>query len=429
MPTSRICFVVEIFHPEDRGGQGRQSFELARALVAAGYPVRAVTRRHLSSSEKAEGLEGVAIRRLSPCGVHKGGGWRSLLPTLWFLMSLGFELMRTARHYDVLVVSGVKAILLPPLFVALLFGKRLFVRVDATAEIEHAITPESLHRMGLQADSRLVRAWSQARRWMLSRAEGVVALSTDVRAALLRQEIPATRIFDIPNGIDMTRCCPVSSSQQAVLRAKLGLPTGPLFAYVGRLSRAKGLPLLVSAWQAVAAQRPDAHLLLIGSGSGSFDDCEAELERMSSCPALVGRMTFTGQVENAHEYLQASDVFVSCSESEGFGLALIEAMACGLPCISTPVGVAPAVIDPGRNGLLVRIGDRDELQGALLSMLAEQATWPVLGAAARAIVAAGYSMEQVVAQYGALCKAHDATPAPATAAVPEAEASSLPVRR
>jgi glycosyltransferase involved in cell wall biosynthesis len=343
-------------------------------------------------------------------------------------MALWFELMRSARHYDVLVVGGVKAILLPPLLVAWLLGKRIFVRVDATGEIEHAITPESLGKMGLRADSRLVRTWSQLRRRLLLRAEGIIALSTDVRAALLRQGIPLARIFDIPNGIDMTRCCPVSRSQQAALRTKLGLPAGPLFIYAGRLSRAKGLPLLIDAWQRVAAEHPNAHLLLIGSGRGSFDDCEAELRAVSSCPALVGRLTFTGHVENAHGYLQASDVFVTCSESEGFGLALIEAMACGLPCISTPVGVAPEVIDPGHNGLLVRVGDCDELHAALSSMLAQQASWPVLGAAARTVVAARYALEQVVSQYGALCKAPEAASAPVTA-VAEPEAPSLPVQR
>jgi glycosyltransferase involved in cell wall biosynthesis len=124
-------------------------------------------------------------------------------------------------------------------------------------------------------------------------------------------------------------------------RRRLLLPDGLLAIYTGRLSRAKGLLMLLEVWTPIARAHPDVHLILVGSGERSFDGCEQELREHVRRNDLQSRVTFTGHVENVAEYLHASDLFVSCSDSEGFGLSLVEAMAAERPCVSTSVGVAP----------------------------------------------------------------------------------------
>jgi glycosyltransferase involved in cell wall biosynthesis len=229
-----------------------------------------------------------------------------------------------------------------------------------------------------------------------------VAISGELREAVLRAGVAAERVVDIPNGIDLQRWQPVTPEQQHALRAQLGLSEGPLIICVGRLSRAKGVPLLLDVWLSLRAEHPRAHLLIVGTGTGSHDDCERELHAACEMSQHREQVIFTGQVENVHEYLQASDIFVQCSEHEGFGLALVEAMACGLPCVTTRVGAAIDVIEPGVNGVLVPIGHREALAAALRDLLASPSQWRPMGRAAHQSAVGRYDMQEVVHRYGEL---------------------------
>jgi glycosyltransferase involved in cell wall biosynthesis len=393
----RICFVVEIFHPEDPGGQGRQTYDLAEELTAQGSSVHALTRRHLPTSNIRERIGRVSVHRLPPLGISKGQGWRAVWPTALFFSRLLFELLRTARRYDVLVVFGVKGILLPSMLAARLLGKPIVIKADASAELDQAITAESLASMGLKPSSLPVRAWSRIRSALLRQADALIAISGELHDLMVRIGIDRRRILDLPNGIDLARWHPVDAATKQALRDRLQLPAGPLFTYVGRLSHAKGVLNLMSAWQVICERHPNAHLLIVGSGIGSYDDCEAELQALSR--AVAGRVTFTGQVVDTREYLQASDVFVQCSETEGFGLALVEAMACGLPCVSTPVGAARDVVQPNRNGLLIPIHDVDAIVAAIDQLLAAGANWQELGTAARKAVLLRYDLRSIATGY------------------------------
>lgn len=398
-PPARICIVSEIYHPEDPGGQGRQAHDLSTALRAAGCEVRALTRRHFAASRKREMLGMVMVRRLPPLGMTKGDGWRALAPTLVFLISLTWMLLRDARHYDSILVHGVKLILVPPLLVGMLFGKRVFAKVDATAEIEHAITAESLQRMKMRQSSRLIRAWTATRRRLLRTADAIIAISGEVKEALLRNGARSEQVFDIPNGLDLQRWQLAAPAEKQALRRDLELPARPLVICVGRLSRAKGVHTVLQAWFALCDERLDAHLLLVGSGVGSYDDCERELRALCAASPHRDRVIFTGQVDNVHDYLRAADVFVQCSEHEGFGLALVEAMACGLPCVTTPVGAARDVVEAGVNGVLVPVGDAVALAGELRALLERGDRREAMGAAARRAVISRYDLQQVAQRY------------------------------
>ena len=115
---------------------------------------------------------------------------------------------------------------------------------------------------------------------------------------------------------------------------------------------------------------------------------------------LDSRVTFTGHVENVHEYLHASDLFVSCSESEGFGLSLVEAMAAGLPCVSTCVGVAPELIS-NRHDRLARSRARSccSCPQRLHDAFDQRNALPAIGAAARRAVASRFDIDEVTRRY------------------------------
>jgi glycosyltransferase involved in cell wall biosynthesis/O-antigen/teichoic acid export membrane protein len=399
----RICLVTEIFHPEDQGGQGRQAFSLARRLSAHGAAVRVATRRNFAASSAREVIDGLSISRLAPTGLRKGQGWRAIPPTLLFLALLLLHLIRRRNSYDVILVQGVKAVLIPTLLAAWLLRKHCIVKVDAVAELEQELTPESLAQMRLGNDAAIVRLWAHLRDTLLRRADATVAISAEIEAALARRVGPATRVVRIPNGLALHEES-IAEGDRSRLRRRLALPDGPLAIYTGRLSRAKGLRMLLEVWSDIAREHADAHLVLVGSGDRSYDGCEQELRDYVRAAQLDARVTFTGHVENVREYLQACDLFVSCSESEGFGLSLVEAMAAGVPCISTSVGVAPEIIRDGQDGWLVPVRDPAALSAALHDALARRASLPAIGAAARRSVAGRFDMDEVARRYVDLCR-------------------------
>jgi PAS domain S-box-containing protein len=225
----------------------------------------------------------------------------------------------------------------------------------------------------------------------------VVAISSEIEAELRRRFGSALTIARVPNGVALNTAA--LTRNKAELRRELALPDGDIVVYTGRLSRAKGLMTLIEAWQQLAARNRQAHLVLVGGGDRSFDNCEAQLRSYVASKGLQSRVTFVGHVADVSPYLAASDLFVQCSESEGFGVSLVEAMAAGLPSISTPVGVAPEVIANDRNGWLIPIGNVQALAATIEQALAARERWSELSMQARAAVQSKFEFETVAVRY------------------------------
>src|SRR5262249_14389571 len=148
---------------------------------------------------------------------------------------------------------------------------------------------------------------------------------------------------------------------------------------------------------------PQLHLLIVGSGSGSFDDCEAQLASIIRERCLQANATMTGATDRVQDYLRSADVFLFPSLYEGFGLGIIEALACGLIVAVTPVGVAAELIQHGANGFLFRPDDSAALLEVIDTVLGSRADWPAIGGRARAVVTP-FDLETIVEQYAALCQ-------------------------
>ena len=172
----------------------------------------------------------------------------------------------------------------------------------------------------------------------------------------------STRLEVIPNGVDLNRFQPVASHlAQKSLRRRLGLdPNGELLLFVGTLTERKGVDVLVDAWGLIAQKRPRAYLVLVGPTAEELrpemrsTDFKTRIETAIASSGAVDRVITTGQVENVEDYLQAADVFVFPSRREGMPNVVLEAMACGLPCILTPFLGLPAEFgNPGEHYMLV----------------------------------------------------------------------------
>jgi len=399
----RVCIVSEIFHPEDTGGMGRQAHALAERLIGKGLDVDAVTRRISPTSPSRERVGLVDVTRLPPAGVLKGRGWAALLPVGWFSLRLLLWLLRRTNTYDVLLVQGTKTMLIPVFLAGLISRSRRVLKIDAFTDIGEEVGADSLAKMGLSPGSPTVRLWGFVRNQLLKRADGIIAISQEIRAVLLTRGITAGKIHSIPNGIDFNRFQRLPSSRKEGLRTQLGLPLERILViFTGRLSRGKGLAMLLEVWRSLVSNRSDLHLLLVGSGRDSYDDCEQELRSFVSSRHLEHCVQFTGQVEDVTQYLQAADIFVLPSEAEGFALALIEAMGVGKPCIVTRVGVASEVVRDRDNGIVIPVRDAAALTEAFSWMLQHADRWEEMGSLARKSAVDFCEIDSVTERYVSL---------------------------
>ena len=144
------------------------------------------------------------------------------------------------------------------------------------------------------------------------------------------------------------------------LRERLGIPPKSFVAiYVGFLSRSKGVADLAQAWRSVAGELPRSLLVVVGDGPLS-----GKLAKLGRRVLLCGRRPHA----EVALWMQASDVLVLPSYSEGLPAVVVEAMACELPVVATSVGGIPEAIVQGKTGLLLPAGDRCELTSSILTL-------------------------------------------------------------
>jgi glycosyltransferase involved in cell wall biosynthesis len=196
---------------------------------------------------------------------------------------------------------------------------------------------------------------------------------------------PEKRIF-LTNGVNAERCLPAPEEQKLKLRAQLSLPQHAcIVVYVGRLVPEKRVDHLLKIWNEIQSKHPDALLVIVGEGSE-----EQKLRTMAG-----GGVQFTGQVNDAVPYLQAADLFVLPSSTEGLSNSMLEAMSCGLPVLATMVGGASDVIRHKESGFLIPPENVDALRSGLETLLDDPVLRFTLGSNARARIVENFSLDSV----------------------------------
>jgi len=175
----------------------------------------------------------------------------------------------------------------------------------------------------------------------------------------------------VPNGVDIEKFRPID---QATARQKLGLePDDLVLVSVGGLVEGKGFHRVIEVLPALRERFPALNFLIVGKG-WPWDDWEARLRSQVIELGLADCVKFLGPVapEQLHVPLSAADLFVLATRSEGWANVLLEAMACGLPVVTTRVGGNPEVVQREDLGVLVEFGDAAELESALAEALARR---------------------------------------------------------
>ena len=388
----KICIFTETYYPVMGGGE-TQAQLLAEGLITNGHSVIVLTRRSDAALKKYERYGKVDVYRLAPVGsgqLKKWGLVFSCLP----------KLIQLRNQYDLIFVSGYRIIGLIAVLIGKLLRKPVVLKADSQGEMSGDFFESGLKKIRISHKSFLFRLFLGFRNMVLKRADAFSAISPEIASEWTSSGIPSEKIHLIPNAVDTRRFIRVEPAEKITLRKKLNLPQhATIVIYTGRLVSYKGLPLLLKVWDEIRRKHENVLLILAGTGGLDIHNCEEVLREYVKANRLENQVVFTGAVQNVPEYLQASDLFVFPSENDAFPSSIVEAMACGLPVVSTPVGAIKTIITHGKTGLLIQPGNAEHLYQALGVILSDKEMGSRLGKAACQSIQDLYSAEIVSKKY------------------------------
>lgn len=251
-----------------------------------------------------------------------------------------------------------------------------------------------------------------AKRLTYRRADLVTAVSAGVGRELeSRLGLPPARVRVVYNPIVDDALAaraaePVEHPWLAAAGERAGAAPVPVIVAAGRLVEIKDYPTLLAAFARIRAARP-ARLIVLGEGP-----LRGALEARARAAGLAGDVAFVGFDRNPLRYLARARLLLHASRAEGLPGALIQAMACGTPVVSTDCDFGPreVIARPGHDGFLVPVGDAASLADRALALLGDDALARRVGEAARAS-AARFTVAAALAQYEAAITGAPAPPA------------------
>lgn len=230
--------------------------------------------------------------------------------------------------------------------------------------------------------------------WLMNAgvASVLVSVSGKTLEQALRAGVRPERNLVIPNGIPpMT----IGSVDRLAVRHNIGIEDGgALLLSVGRLVYQKGHEYLVQAMPRVLNRFPATTAVICGEGA-----LRPDLETQISDLGLNGRVKLLGNQNDIGKFLASADVFVLPSRWEGLPVALLEAMAAGLPVVATRVEGVDEVVEDERQGLLVPPEDSDAVASALLQLIGDEGLRRQIGEAGRERVASLYTLDIMCDHY------------------------------
>ena len=365
----KICMLTTGF-PRFQGDLfGSFILELAKALVRQGEEVLVIA-PHQAGLPGSDHLEGVEIRRFRyfyparwQCVAYGGGiptnvrrSWMVRLQLPFFLIGFFWAARRAAGQSQLVHCHWTATGLVARWALGKKCGLVLSVRGSDMHLLEKGV---------LQWLNRRIYGWM----------DHIVAVSEDIASKLAVAGVDRDKIRVVYNGVDER----FQAGDKEEKRRQLDLPTERFIVlFIGLLVPVKGLDLLLRA----LADLQDEPLLCALVGDGPLlEELQTEVQRLQ----LAGRVVFYGRRPTAEipAWLNAADVLVLPSRSEGRPNVVLEAQACGLPVIATRVGGTPELIRHGENGLLIDSEDAGALARELARLMSNSAYREQLGRAAR----------------------------------------------
>lgn len=374
---ARILMYTAYLDPE-YSGAALQALTLARELRRRGHHVEFVTNRWPGLENHGE-VEGFAVRRVEP------GRWRKHREfRLWFYLAC--YVWKRRRDFDILHSHGAY------------YSCAIVGPLSKVAGLKSLVKASLANDDLLDLNRSVVGA---IQRQMLRRVDAYVAISRDLEREFEAGRLDAERIHYLPNGVDTERFRPPETGQRAVLRERLGLAADrPILLYVGVLDQRKNIQWLAEQWVKHAGFGTNAVLLAVGPASrddpdGSLRNHLLELAREHS--EHFALQDFSVDIV---PYYQSAEVMVLPSLKEGLPNVVLEAMACGLPCVAARASGSRELVVDGQTGYTYAHGVEEEMAEAVRRCLSPLGAR--LGENARQMAVERYAIPVIASKYEAL---------------------------
>ena len=353
-----------------------------------------------------------------------GGAERELLRILSELPSLGYQPLVACPAHGPLVQELDRrkiehhAVVLPPWRKLLVYPKRASA-VRALREVVMTKRPLVLHVNDIWWVPQTLRAVAgvripivahvrqeidplKVRRYELNEVDLVFPVSRQIQRSLEAGGVLPERLRVLYSGLDL-RAVPVRADG-CNIRRQFGIPVDdPVIGTVGNLFPRKGYEVMLRALPTILKSLPELHYLVVGGGNAAY---ETRLRSLVKELGLANRVHFAGFQDPVYSCLAAMDLYVHPALTEGFGIAVLEAMAMRKPVVATATGGLPEIVQDGETGMVVLPGDPDALAQSVSELLQDSARCRQLGEAGRARVATHFTvksmMDQLVSGYGTL---------------------------
>ncbi len=356
------------------GGAEIQAARLSVALLRRQWNVQVIALHGLPVTDPDPDFSRVPVVRIA-CPAIPGVAGTVLA------LRLAYELFRRRHTYSIVHVHIVKSLAFVASIVGHWVGKKVVLKVSGYDELDDGMLSER--------GSRSIRF--RIMNWGCRKTDVVVAISRHVERRLRALGYRDEQIVYLPNGVDVTRFAPNLNGRERGAREK----PSPVALFVGRFSSQKGLYDLLEAWVIVHQEFPNAVLRLVGDGA-----LRPDLEALARAePALRDTVVFIGTSNHVEEHYAAADCYVCSSHSEGLSNTMLEAMAAGLPIVSTRVSGAEDLVENGRNGFLVPICDPRALAEGISKIFRNPDHARIMGKNSRAVALQVFDMERVADKY------------------------------
>lgn len=361
----KVVMVISQFYPE-LGGAEVQAQRLARALRKRGVDVSVLTRR-LKGLPHHELIDGIPVYRAIKT---------IPLPFVWglfFIVSTFHFLYKRKKDYTVIhchILQEYQTVI--AVLFKFIFRKKVIVKMSSS---------------GLTSDIKLLHKKFYGKLFLsfARKVDAVISVCKQSSKEIVDNGFSRDILVEIPNGVNLHHYCKDASKPRN---------TWKTVTFIGRLDGYKGIAYLLNGFKALLLDIDKVRLLIVGTGPE-----ETHLENLAEDLEINGHVEFRGKQENIPGILCETDIFVLPSLSEGMSNVLLEAMACGLPIVTTSVGGNSDMVRDRHNGLLVPPRDSDALREALVELLSNDVFARQLGAQARKTVEENYSLECITDSY------------------------------
>jgi len=387
----KVCMVTPIIIPSKEGafsgGHTNSLIQLAKALSEAGHQIYVISGIPVIAFENLNKLE---LQKMSLCPIPIKKKPHTIGYSFEFILR-AFLLIRKLHKSEGLDIVHVHSGY--PYYGFLSYATKRLCKLPSVYTLYCPISHEVVDVEHPAMNIRLAR-------YALSKINSIIAISRNVRDSLLKIGISKEKIDVIPPPINIEKFNPDCDKGEFKLQFQ---NNWPILLFVGNLTKTKGIDILIDALPPVISKYPKVKLVMALDVQEKLTDYEfhrmRELKKKINQIGIKENIMEVGLVQNIQSLMAVSDVvvtpFLSTSGPADYPISVLEAMAVGRPVIATQVGGIPEVIESGKNGILIKPGDANELAQNILVLLKNPKLQKGLGTNAAYFIANQFNLNKI----------------------------------